>query len=328
MKLKFLMAVVLIMAANLSYAASEQPLAKHVVFLSLDGFRPDVIQLLGPARADAFYRMINEGASTLNARTDNDFTVTLPNHTCMITGYPVLGLNGHHVTENSMLPKLVHDYAGRRVGSVFQVLRDHHRQGAMLASKLKFNVFERSFPIDTVSLTDADDLKTLSLFEKISRQHLPDFVFMHFAGTDHVGHQKGWDVSAGSDYMKEAVLLNQYLKRIMKAIEGNKQLKANTVLIVTADHGGQGKGHGDSTNPLDYTVPFMIWGKPVAKGVDLYKLNQVTRKDPLQRRVSYREEFQPIRNGDAANLALSLLGLPAVDGSTIGNKQPLKVTKD
>lgn len=321
---RFLITLLVLLSPYLGYAQDPKPLAKHVILISFDGFRPDLITNLGP-KADTFNRMIREGASTLNARTDDDYTVTLPNHTCMITGSPVLGPDGHHVTDNTIVTRTVHDYAGRHVNSIFDVLHQNKRHGAMLASKLKFNIYEHSFPIDIVSLTDHDDLKTLEVFEKLAKKGLPDFIFMHFAGADYVGHAHTWSFTPGSEYLKEAVVLNQYLKRVLEAVGGNASLADSTVIIVTADHGGEGGGHSDVKNPRDYTIPFIIWGKPVAKGVDLYRINGDRRVDPASRRINNNQELQPIRNGDAANLALSLLGLPSVEGSTIGNKKPLKV---
>lgn len=307
--------------------AGELPV-KHVVLISFDGLRSDMAQILSKKNNGGFRQVLKEGVWTLNARTDTDYTVTLPNHTCMITGRPVLGQDGHGVIDNGMLDKTVHDYAGHYVQSVFDVVREHHLTSAMLASKPKFEVYQRSFPIDAVSITNYDDKKTLESFEKLTVKGLPSFVFMHFAGLDQVGHRKGWDVLRGSAYFTEAQAMDGRLKRVLEAISRKPALANQTIVIITADHGGESHGHGDKKTPLNYTIPFIIWGKAVAKGSDLYKINIDTRLDPLKARIGMDNISQPIRNGDAANLALFLLGLPSIEGSVIAVNKPLKIKKD
>nr|MBX2819748.1 hypothetical protein [Rhodothermaceae bacterium] len=56
---------------------------------------------------------------------------------------------------------------------------------------------------------------------------------------------------------------------------------------------------------------------------DLYDLAAHSRTDPGEDQIPDGVDNQPIRNGDAANLALSLLGLDAVPGSTLGADVPL-----
>ncbi len=324
----FFVFIFLILVNGVGYAGQPQVKVSHVILISFDGLRSDAITALGQDNTNVFYQMIKEGASTLNARTDYDYTVTLPNHACMITGYPVVGSYGHHLTDNTLVNKTIHDFAGRHIFSIFDVLHQNNRRSAMLASKLKFHIYEHSFPIDIVSLTDQDDLKTLEVFQKLTDEGLPDFVFMHFAGADHVGHHKGWKIGAHSSYMNEVRNLNGYLQIVFNGIRSKAVLKDSTVIIITSDHGGEGLGHSDKNNFHDYTIPFIIWGKPVAKGVDLYRINRDRCKDPSNKRIAYGDSDQPIRNGDAANLALFVLGLPSVEGSTIGNKKPLKINED
>jgi hypothetical protein len=54
-------------------------------------------------------------------------------------------------------------------------------------------------------------------------------------------------------------------------------------------------------------------------------LNRSTRRDPGKSHPHAADPVQPVRNGDGANLALKLLGLRAIPGSTINQKQDLKI---
>ena len=96
------------------------------------------------------------------------------------------------------------------------------------------------------------------------------------------------------------------------------------MVVVTSDHGGLGFSHADATKPVNYTVPFFVWGAGVPAGRDLYALNS-DRKSPGTSRPTYAAVPQPIRNAEAANLVTELLRLPAVPGSRINTTQTLDV---
>lgn len=301
----------------------------YVILISVDGLRPDALTTLGEKGAANFYRLMKEGAFTLNARTDPDATVTMPNHTCMLTGRGVKGKQGHNFVDNKADDLSLHANKGSYVKSIFDVAKDHGLTTALFASKLKFKVFINSYAdsggpqnasrIDYYSLTDLDDVLTLNYLIKQLRDRPPVFSFVHFAQTDDAGHSAGWDLDQDSLYMMTVQQADRYIGKVLATIESQPFLKGRTVIVLTSDHGGIDKHHYDVTKQENFRIPLIIWGKGVAGGKDLYKMNKDIRQDPGQKQIAYGKSKQPIRNGDAANIVCSILGLPFVPGSTIGN---------
>ena len=326
--------------------AQDKNKTEHVILISCDGLRPDAVEFLGEKWAPNFYRIIKEGAHTHNARTDFNYTVTLPNHTCMLTGRGVLGEAGHAWIENSTpkIGQMLHRNKKAYITSAFDLAHDHGLKTALFSSKEKFILYdlsynERSGRSDTQGEDNGKDkldqyhynAKTEELIKTFieSLAKTPyGFSMLHLRDPDTAGHANGWDIQPKSVYISAVSKMNWVIGKLFDFIDTNEQMKGTTALIITADHGGrlETKTHTKSDEKLNYTIPFYVWGPDVSPGNELYKINPSSRKDPADKNPKYESEgLQPIRNGDAGNLAMSLLGLPAIDGSTINSKQDLKV---
>lgn len=257
----------------------------------------------------------------------------------MITGRLTAGEGGHAYQENTFDGVTLHEVKRSYVASVFDVVHDRGLRAAMAASKPKFDLFRRSYDeshgatdrippdhgrrkIDQAAISSYEDAQTLEVV--MGLLHIttpPSFLFVHFSGTDIVGHDRGFDVTEGSAYLEEVRRQDGHVGRILFAIDARRSLAAATVVIVTTDHGGEGNGHADPNMPAHYRIPFIVWGAGI-RAADLYALNAKTREDPKDRKEGARP---PIRNCDAGNLALSLLGLPPIPGSVVGAAQDLVV---
>ena len=314
--------------------------AENVILVSVDGLGPVYLQrMIDAGQLPNFKKLQAESAGTTNARTDYDFTITLPNHTCMVTSRRVTEADGHNWTSNTDPAKGVtlHSNKGAYIASVFDVAHDHGLRTGLWSTKSKFSLYKESYDaehgapdttgpdngrnkVDCFTIDKSPAL--VENFISTMRTQTCQFAFVHFGDPDTAGHTVGW----GSDaYNAALVTVDGYLGRLLELIASQPALKGKTDLILTADHGGEGKGHGDPTKPIDYTIPFYVWGAGVTAG-DLYALNAQTRLSPGESRPDYAAPKQPIRDGDAGNLALSLLGLPAIPGSSVDAKQDLRVS--
>lgn len=317
---------------------------EHVIHISVDGLRPDAITALGPTNLPNFYRFRTEGAFTENARTDYDYTVTLPNHTCQLTGRPVLGAQGHGWTGNSDPPPGVTLASNRGfyIAGAFDVAHDHGLRTAAYVSKTKFSLFDTSWNAtngapDLVGEDNGRDKIDLyvylastaalvnTLVANFSTQTF-HYVFIHLTDPDSVGHSSGWDPTPGSPYSNVIKTMDQRLGVLFDLVTTNAQLAGRTALLLTSDHGGYLTDHSNATLPQDYTIPFYVWGPGVMAGAPLYGLNPTNRLDPGTGRPTHAAAVQPIRNAEAANTCLKLLGLPAVPGSVFNAAQDLALT--
>ncbi len=292
-----------------------------VVAISIDGLNPRAITRLGRSGAPALNKLIRTGATTLNARTELELTDTLPNHTGMVTGRRIeAATGGHGVTWNDdrLTPPTVQAGAGHDVSSVFNVIHDAGGSTALFASKTKFSLWERSWPdaIDTDVIIEDNEVLTAKFIGDLIDQ-TRSFRFLHLSAPDVAGHARGFMSPA---YLRAVTATDRLVGKVRRAINSSPTLAGHTAIILTADHGGRGASHRDPTRPVNYTVPFMIWGPQVERGANLYAINP-TYINPQRERTTYADA--PIRNGDVANLALDLLELSAVPDSELDAGQDL-----
>ena len=310
---------------------------RFVVAISVDGLNPDAIRELGPERAPTFHRLMDEGAGTLDARTAVEMSVTLPNHTGMLTGRRVETRKGHHIDFNEDNHSDVHTEANAYRASLFDVVHDRGGSTGLYASKSKFALFDRSWGPDHGAPdrvgrdhgTDKIDLFVRASPERVSAKVARqlargpfDASFVHLASPDRAGHARGW---MGPEYLAAVERTDRRIGAILDAARSTAYLRKRVVVVVTADHGGApgATSHDDATDPRNYTVPFFAWGAGVERGADLYELNP-GRVYPRADRPGYDGE-PPIRNTDLASLVTTLLGHRAVPGGLLPGTEALRV---
>lgn len=308
--------------AAVSLAARAPAPGTRVLAVSIDGLNPRAITRLGRSAAPSLYRLIDQGASTFNARSQYEQTETLPNHASMLTGRRINAAKGGHGVDWNADRKgsTVQKAAGEPVQSIFTTVRESGGSSAVFAGKTSFSLFRRSWRggVDRF-VVDERMPRLVRAVEQDLTAATRDFTFLQLALPDTAGHRDGF---MSAEYVDAVARTDRLLGRVLRTLEATPALRENLVVVLTSDHGGSGADHEDRTRLENTRVPFILWGPGVARG-DLYDLNPAFT-DPGTRRPGYRTA-QPIRNGMLADLSATLLGLPAVPGSTQDAAQQLQV---
>ena len=334
-------------AAPAPVAASVPRTFRHVLVISVDGLRPDAIDGPEDGPLPGFRRLLR-GPHTLQARADAELTITLPNHVSMVTGRPVAGPAGHGWRENGDPPSVkqggsLHRRNGSYVASMFDVAHDRGAATAVIATKSKFALVAQSYDdgegaADAVGTNDGKDKVDAFACVRTSRmardaaaawlrsQPGASLTLLHFAAPDSAGHGSGWDLQAGSPYRRAVEEVDAELAALLAGIEADPALRGEVAIVLTADHGGGVPfiSHTDPRARMNFLIPFVVWLGADAPPTELTALNADRRAAvPAEEYVPTDAPQQPIRNAEAGNLALQLMGLPPIPGSVANAKQDL-----
>ena len=326
--------------ANVPPASVQESPIKRVLVLSVEGLRPTAIRKSGETGTPTLHRLMTEGASTLNARTEVERTTTLPNVVGMLTGRRVkASMGGHGVKSDRDTGGTVALAAGHYVSSVFDITHNFGLHTALFSSAPRMALVDRSWDdvnggTDPYGLDDgrdkidhlvstADDRELVDRLTTMLTRSPKAFTFAQLTMLDDAGRTHGY---ASPAYRTALTEVDGMVGRILSTISATPRLDGHTLVLLTAGAGGRGLTNTDHTLRGNYTVPLMAWGPGVIAGSDLYALNPAYT-DPGTLQPSWTGA-QPIRTGVLANLTTSALRLPRVPGSTMNAGQDFNLFVD
>ena len=244
----------------------------RVAVITIDGLRPDALARVQPPNLLA---LAARGAPTLAARTVLPPN-TLPAHASIVSGVdPVT----HGITWGDYQPAR----GAIAVPTIFTIAHAAGMRTALVCGKNVFRQLDVPGSLDFFADLPGGDqaVATEAIVQAGAGFRL---LLVHFAAVDLVGHVSGW---MSDPYLRQVGDTDAAVGRLLAA------LPAGTTVILTADHGGNGRDHL-SGGPEDVLVPWMIAGPGIAGG---------------------RILSAPVDVKDTAATALHVLGLRLPDGA-------------
>src|SRR5690606_34168919 len=119
------------------------------------------------------------------------------------------------------------------------------RPGAEIGAVYHWRGFGRLFEKEAVNYDrnfGTEDSTALDFAQYLVREK-PLFAFVHFDHVDHAGHHDGHGSPA---YYRSVAKADSLIGLVLESIR-EAGMAGNTLVIVTADHGGKGYGHGGPT---------------------------------------------------------------------------------
>jgi predicted AlkP superfamily pyrophosphatase or phosphodiesterase len=224
--------------------------APRAIVVTVDGLRPDLIT---PENAPYLSRLIDEGAATRHAQTVSP-SRTLPAHASLISGVTPAE---HGITWNTWQPHRPR----LETPTIFDAAERSGLSTALFAGKNKFKQLIVPGRFDHIYVAEDGDVGVMSRARLYLSNELPDLMMVHLPDVDRAGHAHGW----ASEQQLEAIrLADQVIGELCYTLE-EEGFVDDTVLIVTADHGGHGHGHRHGVE-VDSSIPWIAWGYGVAPG--------------------------------------------------------------
>lgn len=239
----------------------------RVLLISVDGLRTD-LALLGDM--PNLRGLLKAGTYTFWAKT-TDVGITLPSHTSMVTGVTPAR---HGITWNDDGPdgETVHypNYP-----TLFELAKKAGYTTALVGAKSKFAPLTKPGTLDFPDVPGLgksqrrnDEVATRAA-DLIAKQK-PQVMMVHLGDVDRAGHSTGW---SGPAQMEAIASADVAIGKVLAALKA-AGVYDQTLILVTADHGGFGRTHGNK-DPRSAYIPWICVGPGVRPGYDLTRNKEV-----------------------------------------------------
>jgi hypothetical protein len=241
-----------------------------VLVVSIDGLRPDAVF---KAPAKQLLALACAGSYSWQARTV-DPTVTIPGHASMLSGFPP---EAHKIFHDDLRPGYI------AVPTVMAQARRAGRRVVIVVGKEKLIQLAPpdTFDVFVWAPGGDNDVADKAIVEARAGFEL---MVVHFPDVDLTGHAQGW---MSEPYLAQVRTTDAALGRLLEVVP------PETIVIVSADHGGYGYIHW-SDLPEDHYIPWIARGPGVPAGHAI---------------------AQPISTMDTAATAAQILGVKLAPGA-------------
>lgn len=247
---------------------SQSPVAKRIILIGVDGMSPNGIQNAPTPYMDD---LVKKGSSSFTAQAVLPSSSS-PNWASMIMG---AGPDLHGVTSNAWQPNkqtIALKCTGKQGNgkdsemwpTFYGVLREQKTDAKIYCFHdwlgygrlVEKGVCTKKKGTGLIPLIfgKGNDQAIRRGMRQVRKKNF-DFLFIHLDHVDHAGHKYGHGTQEYFDAVAYAdVLIGQVVEAVKAA-----GLEEETIIMVTADHGGINKGHGGNT-PEEVTIPWIVYG--------------------------------------------------------------------
>lgn len=271
MKKTFTLLSVLCFLSVLNLNAGRK--ARHVIVIGVDGLAAESIRMAPAGDLPNIHFLMDHGSWTLGKRSVMPSASAI-NWASMFNGLPT-EMHGFYNWNSlrGVIPSTSDN--GRGIPpTIFDLVRDQHPKAETgcvydwdcigpLADTtvMDYHKFIKTYQGEEVLITPEDYTK-LAVDYIIGKK--PELFVFYFGFIDNVGHNSGW---YSPEYMQAQRDLDKGIGLIIQAIR-DAGILDDTVIILTSDHGGTGKGHGGFTL-LELETPFALYGKKIRQGFEI-----------------------------------------------------------
>lgn len=232
---------------------------EHVLLIGIDGFGGNYFK---EEYAPNLVQLKKEGSWTLKMKNIKP-AVSAPNWFSMFSGID----EEHGITKWNGDVSVYH-----WASTIFKLAKEQRPEknvGVFYNWGHLANLIEKDVP--DISYYNLSSKALTFEAAKFIREKKPGLTFVYYGNVDTAGHALGW---GGKSYYKALKKVDDRIGYLFKKIK-DSGLWDKTLIIVSADHGGEKKGHG-ADNPLNREIPFIIKGPYIKKDHEIKEEVSIT----------------------------------------------------